>query len=99
MVCYQGIPEWELWWSTKPIDMFNGAPFCLNSFMSYSRFKEILKAIHYTDKEEPLFFINMINPFNDHYAMGYKPLWLNSIDKLMKNSWLDKFFPGFMTFS
>jgi hypothetical protein len=38
----------------------------------------------------------MINAFNDHYATGYKPSWLNCIDKLM-NSWLNKFFPAFIT--
>mgnify|MGYP007027707777 FL=1 len=27
MSCYQGIPDRDLWWSTKPIDMFDGAPF------------------------------------------------------------------------
>ena len=103
MACYQGIPEREMWWSKKPIDMFNGAPFRLNSFMSHARFKEILQAIRYTDKEEPLFFLDkfhevrqMIDAFNNHYAMGHKPSWLNCIDESM-NSWLNKFCPGFMT--
>ncbi len=103
MACYQGIPERELWWSTKPIDMFDGAPFHLNAFMTYSRFREILQAIRYTDKAEPLFFLDkfhevrqMIDVFNDHYATGYKPSWLNCIDESM-NSWLNKFCPGFMT--
>ncbi len=27
MACYEGVPDRELWWSMKPIDMFNGAPF------------------------------------------------------------------------
>ena len=103
MACYQGIPERELWWSTKPINMFDGAPFRLNAFMTYSRFRYILQAIRYTDKAEHLFFLNkfhevrqMIDAFNDHYATGYKPSWLNCIDELM-NSWLNKFCPGFMT--
>jgi hypothetical protein len=38
----------------------------------------------------------MIDAFNDHYAKGYRPSWLNCIDKLM-NIWINKFFPGFMS--
>jgi hypothetical protein len=103
MACYQGIPERELWWSTKPIDMFECTPFRLNAFMTYSRFQEILQAIRYTDKAEPLFFLDkfhevrqMIDAFIDHYATGYKPSWLNCINESM-NSWLNKFWSGVMT--
>ncbi len=31
----------ELWWSTKLVDMFSGAPFLFNSFMIYSCFHDI----------------------------------------------------------
>ena len=58
MSCYQEIPDREMWWSTKPIDMFDGAPFQLNAYMSRTRFCDIMQALRYTDKEEPLFFIN-----------------------------------------
>ena len=55
MSCYQGIPDREMWWSTKPIDMFDGAPFRLNAYMSQNRFCKIMQAFCYMDKEEPLF--------------------------------------------
>ena len=75
MSCYQRIPDRELWWSARLIDMFNGAPFRLNAYMSRNRFREIVQALRYTaDKDEPLFFIDwfhevrqMIDSFNDHY--------------------------------
>ncbi len=101
--CYEGIPDRDLWWSLKPIDLFDGAPFRLNAYMSLTRFKDIMKAIRCTDKEEPLFFIDrfhevrqMIDAFNEHYERGYRPSWLSCIDESM-NSWLNKFCPGFMT--
>jgi hypothetical protein len=58
MVCYQGITDREEWWSLKPINMTDGAPFHLNAFMTYSQFCEIMQALRYTDKEAPLFFVN-----------------------------------------
>ena len=38
----------------------------------------------------------MIDSFNDHYALEYSPSWLLCIDKLMK-MWLNKIYPGFMS--
>jgi hypothetical protein len=97
MSCYQGIPDWELWWSLHPIDMFDGAPFRLNAYMSRNRFCEIMQALQYTDKAEPLFFIDqfhevrqMIDSFNNHYKNRYWPSWLSCIDESM-STWLNKF--------
>ncbi len=56
--CYEGIPNRDLWWSSKPIDMFKGAPFWLNEYMTGKRFNEIQAALQYTDKEAPLFFLD-----------------------------------------
>ena len=49
MACYEGIPDRDMWRSTKNIDMFDGAPFRLNVFMTLRRFKDITAAIQYTD--------------------------------------------------
>jgi hypothetical protein len=88
MSCYQGIPDRELWWSSRPIDMFNGAPFRLNAYMSRNRFHEIMQALRYTDKVGPLFFIDrfhevrqMIDSFNDHYEKRYRQSWHSCIDE------------------
>jgi hypothetical protein len=103
MACYEGVPNWELWWSTKAIDMFDGAPFQLNAFMTKKCFLKITYAIQYTNKAAPLLFTNkfhevrqMIKEFNKHYKTEYTPSWLNCIDKSM-NLWMNKFCPGFMT--
>ena len=103
MACYEGIPDRKMWWSTQPIDMFVGAPFRLNAYMSRNRFDAIMHALRYTNKEAPLLFLDrfhevrqMIDAFNDHYSKGYKPSWLSCLDESM-NSWLNKFCPGFMT--
>jgi hypothetical protein len=102
MVCYDGITDRDLWWSLKPVDMFERALFHLNAYMTRNQFKEIIQSIHYMDKIAPLIFVDcfhevhqMIDAFNDHYAIGYRPSWLNCINESM-NIWLNKFCPGFM---
>ena len=103
MSCFLGIDDRDLWWSTKVVDMFEGAPFRLNEYMSKARFREIMESIRCTSKEAPLLFVDrfheireMIDAFNDHYFSEYKPLWLNCMNESM-NSWLNKFCPGFMS--
>ena len=101
MCCYDGITDRREWWSSKPITMFEGAPFRLNEYMSYKRFAAITAAMCYTDKPPPSFVDRfhdvrqMIDEFNKHYEEEYVPSWLNCLDESM-NSWLDKFCPGFM---
>ncbi len=34
MACYDGITNQDLSWSTKPVGMFDGAPFRLNAYMT-----------------------------------------------------------------
>ncbi len=103
MACYEGVPDRELWWSTKPIDMFDGAPFRLNAYMQKKRFLKISYMIQYTDQTPPILFVDkfhevrqMVYKFNKHYEQEYTPSWMNCIDESM-NSWMNKFCPGFMT--
>jgi hypothetical protein len=82
MSCLVDIKDCDLWWSTKAIDMFDGAPFCLNKYMTKVRFRKITELIRYTSKEAPLLFVDhevpkMIDAFNDHYSSKYKPSWLS----------------------
>ena len=102
MASFEGVSDRKMWWSSKPVDMFEGAPFRLNSFMSKKRFLAISAAIKFTNKPPPQAFVDrfhevrqMIDAFNDHYAEEYIPSWLNCLDESM-NSWLNKFAPGFM---
>ena len=106
MACFQGIKDRNDWWSTAPIDMFSGAPFRLNEFMTKRRFLEITAAIVFTDVPPPTLaeggFVDrfhdirkLIDAWNDHMAAEYNPSWLNCLDESM-NSWLSKFCPGFM---
>ncbi len=67
--------------------MLEGARFRLKAYMTRNRFCEIMQALCYTDKEEPLFFIDrfhevrqMIDAFNEHYEKNYRPSWLSCID-------------------
>ena len=99
---FKGISDHDQWWSTKAINMFEGAPHRLNNFMLRNQFNKIMSALRYTLKEVPILFMDhfhevrdMINAFNDHYAQEYCPSWLSCQDESM-NVWLNKFCPGFM---
>ena len=50
---FQGIKDCNNWWSTASIDMFLGAPFRLNEFMTKRCFLEITAAIVFTDVPPP----------------------------------------------
>jgi hypothetical protein len=87
----------------EPFDMTSGASIYLNSFMMRKRFDEIMSALKYTNKKAPMTFVNqfhkvhqMIDSFNDHYALEYSPSWLSCIDE-SRNVWLNKFCPNFMS--
>ena len=102
MACYEGISDRTLWWSSKKVDMFDGAPFRLNEYMSSSRFEAITGALRLTDRPYPTDFLDRfhevrqcIEAFNDHYSEKYDPSWLSCLDESM-NVWLDKYCPGFM---
>ena len=53
MACFQGMKDHDDWWSTAPMDMFLGALFCLNEFMTKRCFKEIMAMIMFTDEPPP----------------------------------------------
>jgi hypothetical protein len=106
MACFQGVSDRKLWWSSQPIDMFSGAPFRLNQFMTRNRFLDISAALCFTDEKAPTVaddgFVDrfhdvrkMLAAFNDHMEASYIPSWLNCLDESM-SSWLSKFCPGFM---
>jgi hypothetical protein len=105
LLCFVGIKDCDLWWLTKAIDMFDGAPFHLNEYMTKAHLCKIMESVRYTSKEEPLLFVDhfheireMIDAFNIHYPSKYKPSWLSCINKSM-NSWLNKFCLRFMSLS
>jgi hypothetical protein len=56
--CFLGIEDCDLCWSTKAVEMFEGAPFCLNKYMTKARFHEIMDSTRYTSKEAPLLFVD-----------------------------------------
>ena len=73
MAGFEGIKNKKMWWSEKPIDMFEGVPFRLSEYMSGRRFQNIGAAIRYTNIEFPAFLDRfhdvrqMIDAFNEHY--------------------------------
>jgi hypothetical protein len=89
-------------WSTKNLDMFEGAPFRLNELMSRNRFENILSAIVYTDHNPPPYkdrfweVRQMLDAWNNNMNARFVPSWINVIDESM-SKWVGQFTcPGFM---
>ena len=55
MTGFEGIDNNKMWWSEKPIDMFEGVPFRFLEYMFGQRFQNIGAAIRYTQIESPAF--------------------------------------------
>ena len=89
-------------WSTKAINMYEGAPFQIQHFMSRTCFEAILSAIKYT-KENPPAFVDhfwevceLIDAWNESMSKNFSPSWINTIDESI-SKWINEFTcPGFM---
>ena len=89
-------------WSTRDIDIFEGAPFRLAAFMSRNRFENILNNLVYTSADPPAFrdpFWEvrwMLQCWNDNMAEKFIPSWINCVDESM-SKWVNEYTcPGFM---
>ncbi|KAG7356336.1 transposase IS4 [Nitzschia inconspicua] len=95
-------PERRDYWSTKPIDMFEGAPFRLSHYMSRARFELILRHLSFTDKQAPPLLDRfwqvrpMISAWNDNMSRVFSPGWICCLDESM-STWINQYTcPGFM---
>ena len=102
MACFDGITSRKLWWSEKPVSMFEGAPFRLNKYMTGARFEDIVSALRYTDEEPPTEFVDrfhsirkLMGSWNNHYAEKYSLAWINCLDESM-NTFFNHLCAGFM---
>ena len=89
-------------WSNKDINIYEGAPFRLTSFMSHNCFKEILNCISYTSNNPPETLDRfwevreLIGVWNKNMGEMFIPSWINTIDESMLK-WLNEYTcPGFM---
>ena len=94
--------DWQIFWLSKDINMFEGVPFRLTHYMSRNPFEEILLAISYTNKHPPQMLDKfweirkLIDAWNVNMEAEFLPSWINAIDESM-SKWLNKFTcPGFM---
>ena len=89
-------------WSNKDINIYEGAPFRLTSFMSRNHFEEILNCISYTSNNPPETLDRfwevreLIDAWNKNMGEMFIPSWINTIDESM-SKWLNEYTcPGFM---
>ena len=86
----------QSFWSTKNVNIFEGAPFRLNMFMKRNRFEIILNALTYTDCDSLAFrdhfweVRKMIGAWNDNMTRNFSPSWKTCLDKSM-SKWLNEF--------
>ena len=79
----------QSFWSTKNVNIFEGAPFQLNMFMTQNKFEKILNALTYTDCDAPAFrdrfweVHQMIGAWNDNMIRNLSPSWKNCMDESM----------------
>ena len=63
MACFEGVVDRRLLWSNTEVNMFEGAPGRLTTYISLNSFEEILRNLSYTDKNVPEYndkFFHMI---------------------------------------
>jgi hypothetical protein len=81
--------------SSKPIDDFDGAPVRLNQWMSRNRFQQILNALFFTDRDVPayvdkFFYIRqLIESWNQNMNDKFLPSWISCLDESM-SAWLNR---------
>jgi hypothetical protein len=94
--------ERRSFWATTTPNIFKGAPFRLQQYMSRNRFEAILSAITYTNEKPPQYkdrfweVRQLINEWNANMNAHFVPSWINAIDESM-SKWINQFTcPGFM---
>ena len=90
------------YWSSMPIDMFQGAPFRLHDIMSRNRFEAILSAIRLTNATPPDYqdrfweVRQVIAAFCEHMTTIFKCGWIACLDESMV-VWMNRWTcPGWM---
>lgn len=90
------------WFSQKPVDLWQGAPFRFNHIMSGNRFDAIISALTFTATPPPPFtdkfheVRDLIQAWNCNMAETFSPSWVSCLDESM-SKWTSKWTcPGFM---
>ena len=92
----------QRFWSNKHVNIFEGAPFRLNNFMTRNRFEKILNNITYTNHEPPAFcdcfweIRQMVDEWNANMDFNFSPSWKNCLDESMSKLLNEFTCPGFM---
>lgn len=88
------------YWSTKPVDRFEGAPFRVNDLMSRERFDDILKNLKYVPAIDPSDKFRevrgIIEAWNLNMTGKFSSSWITCLDESM-SPWTNKYTcPGFI---
>ena len=83
------------YFSSRPIDDFDGAPVRLNQWMSRNRFQQVLNCLFLTDRPVPayidkFFYVRqLIDAWNSNMNSKFHPSWISCLDESM-SSWLNR---------
>ena len=95
-------PQCHKYFSSAPVNEFEGAPIQLNQYMSHNWFEAILYAMSFIKDEAPLYVDKfwcawrLIDAWNENMNEKFQPGWIPCLDESM-STWTNKFTcPGFM---
>ena len=86
----------QSFWSSKDVNIYEGALFQLMQFTSRNCFEEILGALSYMDKSAPELLgkfwevRDLISAWNANMEVEFLPSWINAIDESM-SKWLNEY--------
>ena len=79
----------HLFWSSRKVDPFEGAPFCLTAVMLHTQDEEILCNLRYTKDAPPEYHDHfwevrsMLKMWNENMGTNFMQSWINCIDETM----------------
>ena len=95
-------PQCCEYFSSAPVNEFEGVPILLNQYMSHNWFEAILYAVSFMKDEAPLYvdkFLcvqRLIDAWNENMNEKFQPGWITCLDESML-TWTNKLTcPGFM---
>ncbi len=101
MACFEGISDRREWWSSLPVNEFEGAPLQLEKYILLWRFEDVMQGLQNTNHTWPDYedcfhdVWELIDTFNNHYESNYHPGWFLCLDESMID-WLNKNSPSWM---
>ena len=78
MACFEGISDRILWWSPKPVSIWEGASFRLQKYTSLQRFISVTSAMRFTKNPSPS-FLDRFHDVRQMFKNSMSTIWRNKL--------------------